>query len=230
MTQLPPERNDTDSATSDWHSLLAGDAAPTRRRRSGRGAVATGTGRRLRARGRPADDTSRGPRSRAAADGRDRGRATARGGDRSGAGRDRGADGGAVADHRVRPAHGTVAQRAARRDVGPARTRAASPASRGVGLPDRARRRGRARLRRLLLPAGPDHRADRPVPARRGLRGHGHRRGGVHDPRGRHRRLDRREPRHRRHRGQYRGVHRGARRRRSDADLLPGCVPAWPSR
>ena len=25
MTQLPPERNDTDSATSDWHSLLAGD-------------------------------------------------------------------------------------------------------------------------------------------------------------------------------------------------------------
>ena len=25
MTQLPPERNDTDSTTSDWHALLAGD-------------------------------------------------------------------------------------------------------------------------------------------------------------------------------------------------------------
>ena len=27
MTQLPPERNDTQSATSDWHALLAGEAA-----------------------------------------------------------------------------------------------------------------------------------------------------------------------------------------------------------
>ncbi len=231
MTQLPPERNDTDSATSDWHSLLAGEqrrpaVGDQLRRAPSQPAPVDGSAPEA---GRPMTrrEAREAEQRRTAAIEAEQQHAAA-----------------TAAAHAATAALAAVPSQTTEFDplTAPSRSERRTVTSDPHEPEPPHRRRGAwGCLIGLVVVVALGFGAffflqgpitaliDRFQPAE-DLRGHGHRRGGVHDPRGRHRQLDRREPRHRRHRGQYRGVHRGARRRRSDADLLPGCVPAWPSR